>query len=173
VEERLAALAARRESLWPGTRLVLLLRHHVENGPSRNGGLLSVLDRSGWAPELPHRCDPLPGDARATPAWRAREGILAERLGETLIGLVLAKKLQPADLERTTSFALSGQLEAGYFPPPADGRLPLPGGIPRGEPFSAGDLAPAFGVSPRDAMPLLDELLASGALVVVEHRGVS
>lgn len=155
LEDRLAVFAA-----GPGTRLLLTLTHRI----GEDANLLSILDRAGWAPEMPHRCDPLPGDPRATLAWREREGILIESM-ETRVGAILVKRLRPDDLERMRFVALVSSLEPGHLPLPTDGRLPFPGGLIQG-PFRVDDFVSAFGVTPRDALPLLDEMIACGALLI-------
>ncbi|HEV2844978.1 MAG TPA: hypothetical protein VG477_09040 [Thermoanaerobaculia bacterium] len=164
LEERVAQLSCDR--LPPGTRLVLTCGHALAG--ESGGGFREGFKSSGWSPEMPHFCDPLPGDPRATAAWRELERVLVDPSGMTLIGAVLAKTIRPEELEATTFLPLTGRsLAQGYFPLPEDGHLPWPERVRGGAPFRAGDLAEAFGVSLPDTMPLIDELLASGAITVI------
>lgn len=164
LEEHVARLSLGRDRLPPGTRLVVTCEHRVDQEPASGDGW----ELPGWSPELPHLCDPLPGDPRATAAWRERERILIDPLGRTVIGAVLAKKPRLEEMETTTFLSRSGPSFAqDYFPLPRDGHLPVPERLREGRPCKAGELAAAFGVSLFDAMPLIEELLFSGALAIV------
>lgn len=164
LEEHFARLSHGRDRLPPGTRLVVTCEHRVGQEPASGDGW----ELAGWSPELPHLCDPLPGDPRATEAWRDRERILIDPLGRTVVGAVLAKKLRLEEMETTTFLPRTGRgLAREYFPLPEDGHLPAPERLREGRPCKAGDLAEAFGVSLTDAMPLIEELLFAGAITIV------
>ena len=163
-----AGLSRGSDRLGPGTRLVVIFEHSIADVPP-TGGIFELFAGSDWSPELAHLCDPLPGDPRATAAWRERERILIEPSGRTVIGAVWSKRLQPA--EAATARFLPGpgaDLGRDYFPLPADGRLPLPERLTKGEAFGLGDLAAAFGMPPRDAIPIVDELLGSEAISLLD-----
>lgn len=166
VDRCLARLEARTPRPRPGSRLILLVAHRVEPPPP--AARTFDLRKAGWLVELPHLCDPLPGDARGTAAWRERERIWTGASGETVIGMVLSRKISAAEAESAELVTVRRDPEEDYFPAQASGAPPLPELLLAGRSFAASELAMAYGLSLVDSLPLLDELLASGLLALLE-----
>lgn len=142
----------------PGTRLVLTCR--VD--PMAGDGWPAGVGLNDWTPELPHRSDPWPGDPAITSDWMERERIDVDDAGVGGMGAVLSRRVLPDEFD---GLALApGTVARQHFPALAGGAMPMPAQLRGRHRFTAAEVAESFGLAASDTAPLIDELLASGAL---------
>jgi hypothetical protein len=146
----------------PGGRLALFVRVHSD--------LVSLGARCGanwlksWAavdllPEVPHICDPTPGDPRFSLSWLTDHDVVAQE-GHFLVGCILARTATPDDLAARSLYLRDDAPSLGlHFPLEPGDRLPIP--LERGT-WTASQVAEAYGLTPSEAAPLLNEMLCTG-----------
>ena len=151
----------------PGGRLILTLTVHRQALDAGSDWLAILADRD-LTPELPHRCQPVPGNPSFTPAWLDRHATISDSDFST-VGLLLARRLDDVTL-RYATFAVVDRppLTKLHYPLPPGWVLPLP---VRGTALSATDIGAAFGLRLADCHVLIDELVWAGALSLNVRNG--
>jgi hypothetical protein len=146
----------------PGGRLILALTVHRQ-ALDAGGDWLAILDGRDLTPELPHMCQPVPGDPSFTPAWLDRHTTISDS-GFSTVGLLLARRLDDVTL-RCATFAVVDRspLAKLHYPLPPGWALPLP---VRGTALSATDIAAALGLRLAHCLVVINELVWAGALSI-------
>ena len=115
-----------------------------------------------WTPELPHQSDPWPGDPVITPAWLEDERVDVDGAGIGWVGAVLSRRVMPHEFDGLV--LVPGTVAPEHFPALAGRELPIPGRLRARRRWTGYDVADSFGLTASDTAPLIDELLASGAM---------
>lgn len=149
----------RESSTPPGTRLVMT----IPVGLDEQWAEPSITRSSAcWVEEVPHLCDPFPGDPRANGAWFEDQGILMVR-GRSMLGVLVVRILRREELTAARFECVQPPTSPALHFPGAES-IPLPDDLKGASQCTVFDIAEAFGVTLESAHPLVNEMLASGLI---------